>query len=481
MRTVSVRTGLLVALALVAVASFASTSANAAFTAPWTVKCTGDSITGRGASFQNAAQLAFIEFWRTNTSAPSTAGCGPAASQTITYEPLGSGSGRAAFGAGAADRDPVVRYTAFDEAPTPTQRTQMEAAQGTTGLGKLAVAPIATGATTVISHFPRYCELPAGDPDLAPYARFKISNARLENAWTGDAANDEWGEMLPGIQAIPNNAGGKTTQQCQDEIIKRVVRFDSSGTTFSFKQFLGGIDGATGWAGAFAGTTWPNPANVLNGGAAGNGPLAAKVRATPGSIGYSDLATARDNAFKKVADNVAGLDPAQYKYDDGNFVAPYFTYTFTYSFNKRLFWIPLEQANAGGPTGSGVYSEPTNDPAAIRLNRKGANCAGVTYANVPLTAGGTPDVFGDWSLTNGTLALNKYPLCTITYVGFWDDYFDVYGNVGNEQAMARTVKDYITTSTFSGQNLLYANDYTPLPTDLRTASRAAIQGMQWNK
>ncbi|MFY9488740.1 MAG: hypothetical protein WAP35_08610, partial [Solirubrobacterales bacterium] len=361
------------------------------------------------------------------------------------------------------------------------QRTQMEAAQGTTGAGKLAVAPIATGATSVIVHFPRYCELPAGDPDLAGYARFKVNNTRLENAWTGDAANDEWGELLPGIQAIPNNAGNKTTQQCQDEIIKRVVRFDSSGTTFSFKQYLGGIDGTTGWGGAFAGTTWPNPANVVNGGAAGNGPLANKVRNTPGSIGYSDLATARENAFKKVADNPAGLDPAQYKYSDANQVSPYATYGFTYSFNKRLFWIPLEQANAGGPTGSGIYKEPTNDVIAIRNNRKGSNCAGVTYANVPLNGSGAPDVYGDWSQTNGTLQNARYPLCTITYAGFWDDYFDVYGNVGNEQAQARTVKDFITTSLYTGQNLLYANDYTPLPSNLRQASQVAIVQMNWNK
>jgi ABC-type phosphate transport system substrate-binding protein len=468
--------------ALIAAVSvvFGVSSASAAFTPPYTTKCTGSDITGRGASFQGTAQTALINWWQTNTSPGSTGGCGPSSPINITYQPLGSGSGRSAFGAGAANRDPVVRYIATDEGPTATQRSEMEAAQGGTGQGKLAVAPNLSGSTTIIVHFPRYCELPAGDPDLAPYARFQINNARLEDMWTGDSAHDQWGEVLPGIQAIPNNAGGKTTAQCQSDTITRVVRFDNSGTTHSFKQFLHGVDGSTGWNTTYPQTTWPNPGTVVNGGANGNGPLADKVRNTPGSIGYGDLATARANAFKKLSDNPATLDPGQYKYDTSNQLPLFPVYSWTYSFNKRLFWIPLEEANAGGPTGSGVYEEPTIDRIAIRNNRKGSNCASIDYNNVPMS-GGSPDVFGDWSTTNGTLSVGDYPLCTLSYIGFWDDYADVYGNTAAEQAQARTVKDYITTMMYTGQNTLYANDYSPLPSDLRNASRAAIVNMNWDK
>ncbi len=478
----TLRVGVLALIALAVTAVFGVSSASAAFTPPYTTKCTGSDITGRGASFQGSAQTALINWWKTHTGASSTAGCGPASPTNITYQPLGSGAGRNAFGRGAADRDPIVRYIGTDEAPTPTERTQMEAAQGTTGQGKLAIIPNLSGANTMIVHFPRYCELPAGDPDLAPYARFQINNNRIEDMWTGDSAHDEWGEVLPGIQAIPNNAAGKTTAQCQDQIIKRIVRYDDSGTTFSFKQFLGGIDGSTGWNTTYYQLNWPNPANVYNGGANGNGPLADKLRNTEGSIGYGDLATARANAFKKLADNPATLDPGQYKYDGSNQIASHPAYGWTYSFNKRLFWIPLEAANAGGPSGSGVYKEPTNDTIAIRNNRKGSNCGtGVTYQNVPLTGGGAPDVFGDWSTVNGTLSLGAYPACTLSYMGFWDDYADVYGNTAAEQAQARTVKDYITTTMYTGQNQLYQNDYSPVPTYLRTAGQAAIINMNWNK
>lgn len=481
-RARSVQAVALVVLAFAAVAMFASSNANAAFTAPYNVKCTGSDIAGRGASFLNAAMNAFIPYWKTNTGASSTSGCGPASPTNITYDPAGSGAGRNAFGQGAFDRDPAIRFIGTDEAPTATQRSQMEAAQGTTGQGKLAVNPVTIGANTIVVHFPRYCELPAGDPDLAAYARFKVSNARLAAAWFGDANNDEWGELLPGIKAVPNNPAGRTNQQCQDYPITRVVRFDSSGTTFGFKQFLHAVAPSAGWSTTYTQLNWPNPANVVNGGAAGNGPLVDKVKATQGSIGYTDLATARDKGMKKLADNPASLDPGQYKNDDGNAFSGFPTYGWTFSFNKRLFWIPLERANAGGPTGSGLYSEPTNDPISIRNNRKGANCGSVTVTGAPGPSGGfAHDPYGDWSATSANLSINRYPICTLSYVGFWDDYADVYGNTAAEQAKARTVKDLLTTSFYTGQNLMYGADYATLPSAIRTNGQLAINTMNWNK
>jgi ABC-type phosphate transport system substrate-binding protein len=490
----SAKAGMLAALALIVVAAFGATSSNAAFTAPYTVKCTGSDVTGRGASFQTILQPALINWWTTSSTSGQTGGCGPAATQVIAYQPQGSGAGRAAFGAGVGvPRNKDIRYIGTDEAPTPTQRTQMEAANPgdatnpATGAGKLAIAPIASGATTVIVHFPKWCELAAGDPDLAPYARIKVSNDRLEQVWQGDAAHDTWGEFLPGIQAQPNNPGSKTDQDCQDQAIKRVKRFDSSGTTFSFKQYLDGINptlAPTTWL-ALANQSWPNPGpNLVDGGANGAGALANKVKVTDGSIGYADLATARANSFQKAPDAIPSpVDPAAYEYNNSNAVVGFGTYNYRYTFDKSLFWLPLEQATAAsGPFGSGVYSEPTNTTEGIRNNRKGANCVGVTYNNVP-HVGGNPanpiDQFGDWSTTNGTLVNDKYPLCTLTYVGFWQDYSDVYGTSAVEQAKARTVKDYLTTSFYSGQNMLNANDYTPLPTDLKTGSQQAIIDSFW--
>ncbi len=480
----SARAVLLTVVALVVTAAFGAANSNASFTAPYTVKCTGSSITGRGATFQAAAETALINWWRTSSTSGQTGGCGPSATQTITYQALGTGAGRSAFGAGVADRDPDVRYIALDEAPTPTQRTEMEAAQGTTGLGKLAIAPIATGATTLIVNFPKFCELPSTSADVSPYARFKVSNARLEAAWVGDADHDEWGELLPDIQAQLNNPGDKTDEDCKTQAIKRVVRFDSSGTTFSFKQYLDGINPATGWQ-ALANTAWPNSGggNVVNGGANGAGVLAQKVKATAGSIGYADLATARANDFSKAPDETPSpVDPAAYTYSDTNAVAGYPTSHYSYSFDKTRFWLPLEEATAGaGVTGSGIYVEPTSNQAAIRNLKKGANCVGVVYNGVPHKLDTTIDQYGDWSNVNGTLTNDHYALCTITYAGFWDDYSDVYGTSATEQAKARTVKDFLTTSFYSGQNELNKNDYTRLPDDLKIGSQQAIINSFWLK
>jgi ABC-type phosphate transport system substrate-binding protein len=482
----SARVGMLAALALVVIAAFGATSSNAAFTAPYTVKCTGSDVTGRGSSFQTVLQPALINYWKTNTNAGQTGGCGPAATQTISYQPLGSGAGRNAFGASGGPRDATIRYIAFDDAPTATQRAAMEAANPgdgganpATGAGKFAVAPIGVGATTLIAHFPKDCELPAGDPHLAPYARFELSNAELEAAWVGDSAHDQWGEILPGIEAIPNNADGKDDSYCQNKPVIRVKRFDSSGTTAQFKVMLNAVNPATGWS-ALANTAWPNPGpNLTDGGSNGASAEATKVKNTDGSIGYADLATARGTGFQKAPDSTPS-DPAAYVYNNSNNVSGYGAYNYNYSFNKSLFWIPLESATATNPTsGSGVFTEPTYRTTGIRDNTKGTSCLNVTFNNVPLNGSGAPDQFGDWSPVNGALTVGRYPQCVLTYVGFWQDYSDVYGTSATEQAKARTVHDFIETSVYSGQNILASNDYSRLPSDLQRGSQTAILDSYW--
>ncbi|MBJ7457960.1 MAG: substrate-binding domain-containing protein [Thermoleophilaceae bacterium] len=475
-------------IALVAVAAFGAANSNAAYTAPYTTKCTGTDVSGEGASFQAVLQPALINYFRTTNQGGQTGGCGSVASPpNLTYTPNGSGAGRSSFGRDGLGRIGITRYAATDEPPSIAEETLMESAQGTrpnnaspaTGVGKLGVAPVAAGPVAVIVNFPELCQLPAGDPDLGTYARFQVSNARMAAVWTGDASVDTWGEFLPGIQAIPNNVDGKTDTDCQDQAIKRVVRQDSSGTTFAFKHYLNGIDSAPAWL-TLSNTVWPNNATVLNTHGSGNGALAQKVAGTTGSIGYGDLGTGRTKGFQKSPDT-APSDPAATVYNSGNQVPGYSAGSNEYSFNQSLFWIPLEAADATNVTGTGNFVEPSSYSDTNLTGKRGGNCATTTFHNVPLDGGGRPDAFANWFNVDGTLGVGGYPSCTLTYFIYWDDPADVYGNTATEMAKARTVRDFMLTSLNSGQNVLNANDYSRLPTYLKNGATYYLNGTSFNK
>src|SRR5262249_39739953 len=127
--------------------------------------------------------------------------------------------------------------------------------------------------------------------------RFKVSNATLEAAFAGDSSADTWGELLPGIDETA--AGGRADGDCAALPVKRVVRLDSSGTSFVLKDWLDTINAARGWPG-FANTAWPNDSGntmVIRGAANGGGPVGDALNANDGSIGYMDLATSRSKGF----------------------------------------------------------------------------------------------------------------------------------------------------------------------------------------
>lgn len=432
-------------------------SAQAAFTTP---VCGGSAISGRGASFQAGAQSGF------NQNFHSAFVCG-AGGPGISYDPAGSGPGRAAFGEGAGTRDPSIRYIAFDEAPTPSQRTQIE--QGGAGAGddgSLHVIPAAIGAVPIIVNFPNNCTIPAGLQDKPDGAaddtqatqRFLAStsaatptnvNQTWEKAWEGDSTVDTWGELVPGI----SGAG------CAALPIKRVVRSSSSGTTFGFKKWLKSVAPTVTWEEpGLANTAWPNDTGataVLRPGSSGNGPLAALVNSTDGSIGYGDLKTDRDNGFNKT--KCTSSCPAAT-------AAPSFDDT---------FWVRVKN-------GSGVLQDPQKETVGYKDNTlTGANCDQATIAGIP---GGADPTLGDWSQTSAAASPAGYAVCTPTYLGVWDDNSTVYGTSQAEQDKFRTVVDYAKSIVSpAGQATLSGRDYNSLPLSLLGAAGTGVNALDWNK
>jgi ABC-type phosphate transport system substrate-binding protein len=417
-------------------------------------ECTGEGVLGRGASFQATAHT----FWSgTGVFKASTAagGCGSQA-PNVLWDGTGSGNGRAALGERNAivnpsgDRDASVRFAGSDEPPTVAQVNQIQLgvadANGAdvtaADNGKLHVIPVAIGAITVIVNLPGAagaCTVGTDVFDPAPgdnTTRPKITNALLAQAFAGQITT--WGQLIPTI----SGAG------CADAPIKRTVRFDSSGSTFAFKDFLSKINAAP-WQG-LGNTVWPADSGataVVRADDAGGGALRTKASATDGSISYLALSDARGG--------------------DGSFVL-----TPNAATHDDKFWLPIQRQ------GTATYDDPQSAASGFTsASVKGANCVNAPLSGVPAST------FGDWSKATAVYNGAGYGICTLTYDLAFDDNAVVYCTSDSEQRKARTVRDYLVRAALStvGQNGLPGQDYDTLPANILAISQAGVAQIGWNK
>jgi ABC-type phosphate transport system substrate-binding protein len=498
-------------------------------------ECHGSATKGEGSSLQATAQE---QFW-TQSVFYTSFGCGTGAavSSPVSYKSDGSGCGIAAIGGGpgpketcstfqaetakAGERASETRFAASDAPLTPTQKANAEAAGGPNP-GVLHEIPVAVASVAAVVHFPEGCSLedPAqvggngntstgspndpsgkatGDSATEETLRVHITAETIEKIWDGTATT--WGEVVKEKFA----AGSKPTNaleveegitECKNIPVRRIVRFDGSGTTYNFKAYLGLLPGESPsgvWTKAPVvgdNNTWPVevgtnavpnkvPAttevakkevanecnkvasvkgNICTAATGKGGPLAAAVTATDGSIGYLDLATARKEHFdieKKKADHT--------------------------------YWIPLQTINPSKANEVGAnYVEPTAIPTShIFANGAalGANCTGADYRGIPVTPASDPTL-GDWSsaIATGSEDTVTYPACALTYDFAFDDDAPVYGNTLIEQERARTVKDYLTAvESSTGQSGLAGADYGILPLSIQKVAAKGVAAIDWNK
>ena len=472
------------ALALMALAAVGlSSQANAAFS---TAKCNGPSITGEGGSFAKDAHGVY-NFNFKNSYCPGT-------SANVTYAPNGSGAGVKSV----TLRTLAPRFGQTDDPPTAAQVNLMNAGATVdpgagkavtvadtdpSNDGKIHVVPSAVGAVVALVNFPVNCDptllTPAHRTDTVPTTddallRVRFAKSEFEQIWAQGASGGpsavpylHWDDVLTELN---------TDADC-DVAITRVVRFDQSGTTFTFKDYLDAINSARGWSTTYSTTDatnltriWPGASfgprsdcsgtegpgggateatdNLTSACGTGNGNLIDKLIATEGSVGYADLATARN---KGLALNPAGAPGP---------TTPY--------------WTQVQN-------GSGTFTEPSADVNGFRTDgTKGANCLQATFSGLPTTP--ADKTFGDWSQTSGVDSAQGYGICTLTYGLVFDDNAAVWGNKPAEEAAARTVKDYweaVLTDSVQGQ--LFAADYAPLPAGILAISRTGIGAVDWNK
>jgi ABC-type phosphate transport system substrate-binding protein len=449
--------------------------ANADFT---TSKCAGPDILGRGASFARDAHTWFNQNFKVNYCA-GTPGAGVI---DVAYDAAGSGAGRTAVKV----RNDTPRFGMTDDPPSATEIEQMNKGTGSNppasdvnpnDNGKIQVVPAAVGAVAPLVNFPQNCNPEllgaayrtvsaaeiAGDATKKALLRVRFPKAKFEEVWAqGEGTGLKWSDVFPEL-------AGDT--DCEVPVI-RVVRFDESGTSFAFKDYLRTINPGRGWTTTYATEDstaltrkWPGAIygnggqcgatnapgkeadatdHLTSGCANGNGPLTAKLVEVDGSIGYSDISTARNNSPSLAINPALASAPT----------TPY--------------WTQVQN-------GSEVFTEPTANANGFRNDgAKGANCKETEFKNVPA------DTYGNWSPTSGVNSLNGYGICTLTYGLVFQDNSAVWGDTPAEEAKAKTVKDYwlsiVSASTQSG---LTPADYAPLPTAILAISKAGIEGIGW--
>jgi ABC-type phosphate transport system substrate-binding protein len=412
-------------------------------------QCSGVSITAQGSSLQAVAQQ---EIWapKFHTSGDSFACDGTQGNKgtpTITYNSTGSGAALRSFGAEAKSPSeisfgPGNAFAATDEPPNEKQLEEIESNETPKTTNTLESIPVAQESVVILVHLPSGCTATS----TAASGRLAFTNADLQGVFAGEIK--EWGKITGGGDAV-------TGTGCSTDSITPIVRFDQSGTTHIFKRYLGLInsaplateDGSETWgelSEASLNTVWPTAAGVEKPAIKGGGEELAKVIATPGSIGYVNLAEARKSS---------------------SFVPP------SGGANEPTFWAVLENSHKGsGKKEKVTYQDPSNNGEIATLDA--ANCGKTVYTN-----GKEPfppsSVLATWNTvtTSVTLKEKTYSLCGLTYdLAF--THYDLLS--GTTEPEATTVNNYLkfVTSKKQGQVLLPGDDYLGLPKDIITKAEA---------
>jgi ABC-type phosphate transport system substrate-binding protein len=392
--------------------------------------CLGSDITVKGSSLQTLAQE---QVW-----APTFATeiCDKGNHPTVSFNSTGSGVAMREwnFDGKRGSINTALPLVGTSAAPTAAQIANIDSVAGG---ARVTVIPIAQTSIAAIANPPDGCKVEA------------ISNSQLAGVFEG---------RIPSWSQLETATGAG----CASPIV-RVVRGDSSGTTYQFKNYLyqvykkgllcttGATEGKAGWQematlvdgeGGAPNTSWPETcagkalSQIVRSPANGGGEEVKRVNATPGGIGYAALPEARAS--------------------------------------KAAVILQL-QNNGQKKAGEATFANPATGSAA--------NCSGTAYRTPPATGGGV-DI--DWSQVFGgqpSIGGAGYPLCALTYVLAFAGYHAAGFSLGNEQ----TVYDYLTKYVVgtAGQEDIDSNYYARLPgsSDIRFdvlgAARTAAAKIGW--
>ena len=392
------------ALAVTAVSAFAfASTASSAFAET--------EIKGQGSTLQEDAQIKhFIPAF--NAKKVEEGGI------VSEYHPTGSGPGLEAWGNGGHKAEfNTWEYVGTDQPPNAAQKAAIEAAAGG---AKVLSIPTIQAATAVAVNLPAGCTSATNSYAKAP-GRLVLNNVTLEGIFAHTIT--KWSQIKDdGDKLLPEGCEGASE-------ITRVVRTEGSGTTAIFKKYLyqinqAPVDGAKNWnnlAEENKNLNWPaETENLVRG--AGNGGMVTTVAATPGSIGYINLA----NAYS----------------------------TFKGSGGSK-FWAFL-QDNGVGTTG-GKYANPEEEKTGNKvLGENGkpvkptqytegtSNCKSVKYVNGVGAKFPPASTEEAWNEVSSSTKESKYSLCGFTYDLSLVGFTSIEPSLQPTAAQVELVKKYFT-------------------------------------
>jgi ABC-type phosphate transport system substrate-binding protein len=252
--------------------------------------------------------------------------------------------------------------------------------------------------------------------------------------------------------------------------ISTVVREDGSGTTHIFKRALHWSNGGalTTSSGSFTwnelsegdecpegskvtcNTLWPTGVGLVKGNK-GEGEVK-KVGETPGSIGYANLADARN---------------PEYGPESSLFAPPYG------GEKTQSFWVEVENE-------PGTYADPSSNKDVAA--RAVSNCKSTEYSN-GVASFPPPSVESAWNEVTTDQHSKTYPICGLSYDLVIADY-KAFEGFGTSQAEATTVENFeaYTLSAAAGggqKEIAKAHDYEGLPKVVLTKSLEALPLISW--
>jgi len=376
------------------------------------VSCSGNNINVPVGALQ---KLAHQEIW---APAFSSGVCNKGTHPTVT-----------AFGASSdaamkewnydGKRGALNRGFAFVGTTMAPTTAQIENIESVAGGAQVAVIPIAQTAIVVITNPPLGCEF-EGTTEF-------ITNLQLASVFAGTITS--WSEM-EGLETEPEKAA------CESPIT-RVVRKDAAATTYQFKHYLYRLEegvlacaGGVNWEElepvnnsetGVPNTAWPEScgeaalSGLVTPTNGGDAQVVGKVNATPGSIGYVALPTAKANKAKYI----------------------------------------LDLQNNGLKTGGEANF-------ANAASGKVANCGGIQYST---PANATEGLDIDWSQAFGGRPFvggKSYPLCTLSFVLALHGYKGAGIALGDEITVNDYLHEYVLRE--AGQEATNGGYYAALPT-----------------
>ena len=433
-------------------------------------QCSGSNITGQGASVE---KIAFANVWdpEFNNSTAKLACSGKYGDHLkpeVTYTSTGSGAGLKSWGAeeskseNEASKKPnptnfaaANAYIGTTEPPNAAQIANIESWETGSVTPSVETIPDAQFALSIIVNLPTGCTATS----KGAAGRLVINDATLEGIFDGTIKT--WG-------GIADDGDKLTGTGCTSDTIQPVVRFDQAGTTHVLKRFLYLIDnssfpseggGTDNWEQLSEGALnvdWPTAASVIRPTAKGDGEEAAKVAATPGSIGYANLAEVRTT-----------------KLFSGSGNGP----------NTAKFWAELESSSKTvGTKTTYTYEDPASNKD-VEAPAK-ANCAKTVYINVATGESGEfppSSVFAPWNEVTGELKSSTYPLCGFTYVLALSSYSAYPGTALTEATTVNNFLQFVEEAAGGQKEIGEDRDYLALPTtgEVIKEARAGAKGIEY--